>query len=111
MLLDLAEGILLPAPPSSLLLVLCACVILARLVPAAQTRLHLLFHTLINLVMLVMIIQTRGKVGVLLEVVVLFNLLLDHILGVMVAVIDHTVRQNDDGSDAIRRLFPNGPHF
>ena len=42
--------------------------------------------------MLVMVVETGGKVGVLLEVVVFFNLLLDHILrGVMVSVIDNAV--------------------
>ena len=39
-----------------------------------------------------MVVQTGGKVGVFLEVIVLFNLLLDHILkAFMVTIIDYTV--------------------
>ena len=92
MLLDFVERIFLPAFLTFFLFLL-AYVIFAGLVPAAQTRLHLLFYTLVNLIMLVVVIETGGKVGVLLKVVVFFNLLLDHILrGVMVTVIDNAVR-------------------
>ena len=91
-LLDIFERVFLTTLLAFFFLLL-AIVILARLVPAAQTRLHLLFYTLINLIMLVMIVETGCKVGVLLEVVVFFNLLLDNVLGcVVVTVIDNAVR-------------------
>ena len=43
--------------------------------------------------MLVMIVETGCKVGVLLKVVVFFNLLLDNVLGcIVVTIIDNAVR-------------------
>ena len=97
MLLDFVERILLP--PLTFFLFLLAYVIFAGLVPAAQTRLHLLFYTLVNLIMLVVVVETGGKVGVLLKVVVFFYLLFDNVLWcVMVTIIYNAVRKNDDAA-------------
>ena len=91
-LLDIFERVFLTTLFTFFFLLL-AIVIFTRLVPAAQTRLHLLFYTLVNLIMLIMIVETGCKVGVLLKVVVFFKLLLNNILGrVVVTIIDNAVR-------------------
>lgn len=63
------------------------------LIPSTKTRLHLLLGA-VQVVFTVVVIQAGRKIGILVEVVVLFESFLYHMIFSRMALINHAVRQN-----------------
>ena len=84
--------------------------VLTRLVPLTQARLHFLLHAVH--ILLVVIVKTGGKVRVLVKVVIFLQLLLDYVL-LVISIVDDAVWKNYDPTASQWRLLlvPLGSHL